>query len=109
GDLPGVEGGRFSNVNLGSFPNPAFAGRNVTLKFTLAKKQDVTVRIYNVAGREVARIAKLGDEGLNTIIWNGELANGAKATAGVYFYAVDGIDFVKESSKAQKMILLSAN
>jgi hypothetical protein len=109
GDLPGVEGGRFSNVNLGSFPNPAFAGRNITLRFTLAKAQDVTVRIYNVAGREVANFTKKGVEGPNSVIWNGAMSNGAKATAGVYFYAIDGIDFVKDSSKAQKMILLGAN
>ena len=108
GDLPGVDGGRFSNMNLGSFPNPAFAGRNITLRFTLAKAQDVTVRIYNVAGREVANFTKKGVEGPNSIIWNGAMSNGAKATAGVYFYAIDGIDFVKDS-KAQKMILLGAN
>jgi len=109
GDLPGVEGGRFSNVNLGSFPNPAFSGRNVTLRFTLAKAQDVTIRVYNVAGREVANFTRKAVEGPNNIIWNGEMSNGAKATAGVYFYAVDGIDFVKNASKAQKMILLGAN
>jgi hypothetical protein len=109
GDLPGVEGGRFSNVNLGSFPNPAFAGRNVTLRFTLARAQDVTIRVYNVAGREVANFTKKGVEGPNSIVWNGAMSNGAKATAGVYFYAIDGIDFVKGTSKAQKMILLGAN
>jgi hypothetical protein len=75
GDLPGVEGGRFSNVNLGSFPNPAFAGRNVTLRFTLAKAQDVTIRVYNVAGREVANFTRKAVEGPNNIIWNGTLSN----------------------------------
>ena len=110
GDLPGIEGGRFTNVNLGSFPNPAFAGRNITMRFTLAKTQDVTVRIYNVAGREVASITKKGLEaGPQNIIWDGSMSNGAKATAGVYFYALDGVDFVKDASKAQKMILLGAN
>jgi hypothetical protein len=108
GDLPGTDGGRFTNQNLGSFPNPAFAGRNVTLRFTLAKAQDITVRIYNVAGREVANFTRKGVEGPNSILWDGSLANGAKATAGVYFYAVDGIDFVKDASKAQKMILLGS-
>ena len=32
------------------------------------------------------------------------MASGARAPAGVYFYALDGID-----AKASKMILLSAN
>jgi hypothetical protein len=109
GDLPGPNGNRFANANLGSFPNPAFAGRNVTLRFTLAKAQEIKVRIYNVAGREVANFSKKGVEGPNNIVWDGTLSNGAKATAGVYFYAVDGIDFVKSGSQAQKMILLGAN
>jgi len=109
GDLPGVEGGQFSNVYLGSFPNPAFAGRNITLRFTLAKAQDVTVRIYNVAGREVANFTRKGAVGPNSIIWDGAMSNGAKATAGVYFYAIDGIDFLKDASKGQKMILLGSN
>jgi hypothetical protein len=110
GDLPGVEGSQFSNRNLGSFPNPAFAGRNVTLRFTLAKTQNVTVRIYNVAGREVANFTKLGlAAGPNTVVWDGKLSNGAKAMPGVYFYAIDGVNFVKDGSKAQKMILLGAN
>jgi len=109
GDLPGMEGGRFTNVNLGSFPNPAFAGRNITLRFTLAKAQDVTIRIYNVAGREVANFTRKGVEGPNSILWDGSMSNGAKATAGVYFYALDGVDFVKDASKAQKMILLGSN
>jgi hypothetical protein len=110
GDLPGVEGSRFSNLNLGSYPNPAFAGRNVTLRFTLAKAQAITVRIFNVAGREVANFAtKALAAGPNTVIWNGKLSNGAKAMPGVYFYSVDGVDFVKAGSRAQKMILLGAN
>ena len=73
------------------------------------RAQDVTIRIYNVAGREVANFTRKGIEGPNSIIWDGSMSNGAKATAGVYFYALDGVDFVKDASKAQKMILLGAN
>ena len=80
----------------------------MTLRFTLAMAQDITVRIYNVAGREVANFTRRGVEGPNQIVWDGALANGAKATAGVYFYAVDGVDFAKASSKAQKLILLGS-
>src|SRR5262249_43676120 len=89
GSVPGVERNRFAHATLRSFPNPAFAGRNVTLRFTLAKAQDITVRIYNVAGREVANFTKKGIEGPNNLVWDGTLTNGAKATAGVYFYAID--------------------
>jgi len=109
GDLPGSDGARFTNRNLGSFPNPSFAGRDITLRFTLAKAQDVTVRIFNVAGREVAKLVQKGVAGPNVVVWNGATANGAKAVPGVYFYALDGVDFEKGGAKAQKMILLGAN
>jgi hypothetical protein len=107
GDLPGADGGRFANVNLGAYPNPAFAAKNVTLSFTLAKAQNITVRIFNVAGREVAEIAHKGIEGRNDIKWDGKLSSGAKAAAGVYFYRVDGIEF-GQGSAPSKMILLSS-
>lgn len=107
GDLPGADGGRFANVNLGAFPNPAFAAKNVTLSFTLARSQPITVRIFNVAGREVSKIVAEGHEGPNTIKWNGTLSNGAKAAAGVYFYRIDGIEF-GQGSAPSKMILLSS-
>jgi hypothetical protein len=106
GDLPGVDGSRFANLNLGAFPNPAFANNRVTLRFTLAKAQDITVRIYNVAGREVAHFAHKGLEGPNNIMWDGALSNGVKATPGVYFYRVDGIDFGAGSAPS-KVIFLS--
>ena len=104
GDLPGTSGARFANAILGSYPNPAFAGRNVTLRFTLADKRDVTLRIYNVAGREVARLTAKGEPGPNTVAWDGTLSNGARAGASVYFYSVDGIE---ATTRANKMILLS--
>ena len=108
GDVPGSSGGRFVNAILGTFPNPAFASQHVTLRFTLAQAHPVTVRIYSVAGREVAKFDHKGVEGPNNVVWDGALSNGAKATPGVYFYRIDGPDFGK-STTAQKMILLSSN
>jgi len=108
GDLPGGSGQRFTNALLGTFPNPALASQRVTLRFTLAKATNVTIRIYSVAGREVASIRHEGLEGPNNVVWDGSLANGAKATPGVYFYRIDGASFDGTRS-AQKMILLSSN
>jgi hypothetical protein len=106
GELPGTDGSRFANLNLGAFPNPAFANSRVTLNFTLAKAQDITVRIYNVAGREVRKFTARGAEGPNNVVWDGALTNGVKATPGVYFYRVDGIDFGAGSAPS-KVIFLS--
>jgi len=107
GDLPGIAPERFANANLGSFPNPSFAGRAVTLRFSLARAQAVTLRIYDVAGREVARLSAKGVEGSNVATWDGTLANGARAAAGVYFYALEGVDVSREA-RTSKMILLSS-
>ena len=59
-------------------PNPSFAGGNVSLRFTLAKAQDVTLRVHDVAGRVVARLAMKGAEGPNTFEWDGRMASGAR-------------------------------
>jgi len=107
GDLPGIDGGRFANLNLGAYPNPSFSGRAVTLRFTLARSQPVTLRIYDVAGREVARVAHKGVEGPNTARWDSQLANGARALPGVYFYALDGVDVAPGAKRSSKLILLS--
>jgi hypothetical protein len=108
GDLPGSGGQRFANQLLGSFPNPALANQRVTLRFTLAQAKNVTIHIYSVAGREVAKFAHQGAEGPNNVVWDGSLSNGTRATPGVYFYRIEGVDFAGARS-AQKMILLSSN
>ena len=107
GDLPGADGSRFATVNLGAAPNPAFAARPVLLRFTLARAQDVTLRVFDVGGREVARLAHEGVEGRNDVRWDGTLASGARAAAGVYFYRLDGVPF-GPGSAPNKLILLGA-
>lgn len=112
GDLPGTQAQRFSNQNLGAYPNPALAARAVTLRFTLAAPASIRVRIYNVAGREVAAFAHKGVEGENRAPWDGRLANGSSAPAGVYFYRLDGAAFdgtAPGASAKAKLILLSGN
>ena len=96
------------NAYLGSFPNPAFSNQRITLRFTLAQARPVTVRIYSVAGREVAKFDHKGVEGPNNVVWDGALSNGAKAVPGVYFYRIDAPGF-DSSNSSQKMILLSSN
>ena len=108
GDLPGIDAARFANRNLGAFPNPSLAGRSVTLRFTLARAQAVMLMIYDVAGREVARVPYKGAQGPNTARWDGTLASGARAMPGVYFYALAGDGIPPGATKATKLILLSS-
>ena len=104
-DIPGADGAVFANRNLGAAPNPAPAGRRVALRFTLARPGPLTVRVFNVAGREVARIAHQGVAGPNDVAWDGTLDNGSRAAAGVYFYRVDGVAFTEGAAK-NKLVLL---
>jgi hypothetical protein len=68
----------------------------------------VTLRIHNVAGREIAQVHHRGAQGPNEILWNGRLASGARAAAGVYFYRLDGID-LEDARTPRKVILIGAN
>jgi hypothetical protein len=108
GDLPGTGGVQFANANLGAYPNPARVAHPVTLRFTLAHAQAVTVRIYTVAGREVAHLVRAATAGENVVVWDGALANGARATPGVYFYSLTGDGLARDALRPARMVLLSA-
>jgi len=108
GDLPGADGAAFANANLGAFPNPSFAARPVTLRFSLAHAQDVTIRVYTVAGREVARLTRAALAGPNDVVWDGRAANGARVAPGVYFYRIGGAGLPGGALAPSRMVLLSA-
>jgi len=60
-------------------PNPV-SGKT-TFSFTLPKAQDYSLKVYNIAGQQVASFAGKGQAGPNSISWNT-----GKNGAGVYFY-----------------------
>jgi hypothetical protein len=107
GDLPGTNGAQFANANLGAYPNPARAARPISLRFTLAAPRSVTVRIYNVAGREVRRIAHDALAGPNDIVWDGKLANGARAMPGVYFYSITAPGLTSSALHPSRVVLVA--
>ena len=48
------------------------------------------VSIYDVAGRRIAKLFQGHlDSGPHFVTWDGKLANGATAAAGVYWYVLD--------------------
>ncbi len=108
GDLPGTQGAMFANANLGAFPSPSFAARPITLRFSLARAQDVTIRVYTVAGREVARLARAAAAGTNDVVWDGRASNGARVAPGVYFYRISGTGLPAGALAPSRMVLLSA-
>jgi hypothetical protein len=71
-----------------SYPNPF--NPNCTIKFTLPKAGNVSLKIYNVRGELVRTLL---DEaaypvGESRIVWEGDNNQGGKVASGVYFYEV---------------------
>ena len=88
GETPGLNGAQLNFVH-GSFPNPALGGR-ATIRFELSRSAEVTLRLYNVAGRLMHTQAVKGQPGENRFPLNGH-----KLSPGVYFYRLSspGVDF----------------
>lgn len=78
-----------AKVRFAAFPNPGVASR---LEFSLPTSSDVSLGVFDVAGRQVTQLFKGHlPAGEYSRMWNGQTAAG-KASAGVYFYrlTVDG-------------------
>jgi ligand-binding sensor domain-containing protein len=74
-------------------PRGGFAARSVSIGFTLGLPGDVTVRIYNRAGRLVSEVVsgeKFG-AGANLVQWNGRGRNGEIVDDGVYMVTVEAM------------------
>ena len=75
------------------FPNPLHAsrpGEELRIVFTIAEPAPVTVVIYDLLGREVAKLSDEArhDAGKYMLRWNGQDRYGIPAASGVYFYRV---------------------
>lgn len=78
-----------AKVRFAAFPNPGVASR---VEFSLPTASDVSLGVFDVAGRQVTQLFKGHlPAGEYSRMWNGQTAAG-KASAGVYFYrlTVDG-------------------
>lgn len=64
-------------------PNPFIDGARIV--FQLSKPERVTLSVYDVSGRMVARLAEGSlDAGEHERAWDGTMADGSKAAAGMY-------------------------
>jgi len=71
------------------YPNPFLAGLGnpgVT-RLQASPEQPVEVRIYNLLGREMARLSRKADDNA-PLAWNGRLSSGGLAPSGVYLAQV---------------------
>ncbi len=84
-----------------NYPNPF--NPSTKIAFELPKASHVRLVIYDVVGREVARIAD-GDypAGYTELTWNGINRNGEQVSSGVYFYRISTDNW----SAIKKMLML---
>jgi hypothetical protein len=90
-----------------NYPNPF--NPSTTIRFGLPMQSTVTLRIYDILGREVQTLLQdTQPAGYHSIVWDGRDRNGNIAATGVYFFRIearpvgDGAPF----TSLKKMMLL---
>ena len=91
----------YKNALLAAYPNPF--NPQTTIRYELASRQHVMMRVYDVSG---AVVRTLVDEskpaGSYSLTWNGRDDHGSSVSSGVYFYRITAGSF----SDVRKMTLL---
>jgi len=86
---------------LPNFPNPF--NLSTTLKYSLKEKIKVTIKIYNILGKEVITLVnETQPAGYQSIIWNGTDHLGNPVPSGIFICKMIAGDF----TKSQKMVLM---
>jgi hypothetical protein len=84
-----------------NYPNPF--NPTTTIKYSLPENSFVTIRIYDMLGREVNTLVnKEMTAGNHSINWNGEDYSGMKVTSGTYIYRITSGKF----TSVKKMVLI---
>lgn len=72
-------------------PNP-FRG-TTTIRFASPREGLMTLRVFDVSGRVVKTLVDgVTPAGRHSVVWDGRDEKGRPASAGVYFYRLDGVD-----------------
>lgn len=84
-----------------NYPNPF--NPTTRIQFSLAKKSHVTLRVYDLLGREVvALVDEVRAVGHHTVDWNGVDQAGQRVGNGVCFYQIKAGEFIS----TRRMLLL---
>ncbi len=77
-----------------NFPNPF--GSETTVRYDLPSAEVVSVRIYDLLGKEVARLIDTVQEaGTHSLRWSGHTDSGQTLGSGIYFLRFEAGDFVR--------------
>jgi hypothetical protein len=84
-----------------NYPNPF--NPTTTINFALPKAANVSLKVYDVLGREVRTLvnARL-NAGYQQVVWDGKNAFGTQVASGMYLYRITAGDFVS----TKKMMML---
>ncbi|MBU8921518.1 MAG: type IX secretion system sortase PorU, partial [Bacteroidales bacterium] len=82
-----VEEGLYTVSDVFNMPNPFTETTNFV--FQLSNDADVVLRVYNVSGREIWSRKTYGEEGFNSIYWDGRDYGGDRPANGTYLYLLD--------------------
>ncbi len=82
-----VEEGLYTVSDIFNMPNPFKDSTNFV--FQLSSSADVVLRIFNLSGREIWAKKIYGEEGFNSIYWDGRDYAGDRPANGTYLYFLD--------------------
>ena len=84
-----------------NYPNPFNPA--TTIAFTLTRRQQVVLRVFDILGREVDQpIDQILEAGEHRVVWDGTDRDGQEVAGGIYVYRI----LAEEGGAARKMILL---
>ena len=95
-------GRAYADALFQNFPNPFRRESGTTIHYSVTNAGPVEIRIFDPAGRLVAKMVGRAECGDNFIVWDGRTGDGRRAASGVYFYQVRAGDF----SGRKKMLLI---
>ncbi|GAG50396.1 unnamed protein product, partial [marine sediment metagenome] len=84
-----------------NYPNPF--NLTTTIQYSLTKKSDVTISIFNTIGQVVRRFDQgFQQPGNYKVVWGGKDNQGHDAPSGLYFYQIIADGFVN----VKRMVLV---
>ncbi len=88
-----------------NFPNPF--NPSTTIRFSLPENASITLKVYDVSGREVNTLAEGSwDAGTFDALWSGRNSAGEDVASGIYFYRLAARSAGREFHASGKMVLI---
>jgi hypothetical protein len=85
-----------------NYPNPF--NPSTTIKYQIPEAAHVTIRIYNLLGKEVTRLVNQTHvAGYYDVQWDGKDDSGHEVASGIYIYRIEAGEF---SSAVRKLAIL---